>query len=44
MRTIKISGMAASSLATQKATRPPSETLTRTPITMLPTTQAVPVQ
>ena len=34
--------MAASSLATQNATRPSSETVTRTPITMLPSTQAVP--
>ena len=42
LRTTRISGIAASSMTTQNATRPPTETLTRTPITTLPATQAVP--
>ena len=42
LRTIRISGIAASSLATQNATKPSSDTVIRTPITMLPSTQAVP--
>ena len=42
LRTIRIIGIAASSLAMQNATRPLSETVTRTPITMLPITQALP--
>ena len=37
-----MNGIAVGSLAMQNATRPSSETLIRTPITMLPITHAVP--
>jgi hypothetical protein len=42
LRTMRISGIAASSLATQNPARPSGETVTRTPITTLPATQDVP--
>lgn len=41
-RTIRISGIAAACVTTQNATSPPAEMFTRTPITTLPSTHAVP--
>lgn len=40
--TSRMSGIAASSLTRQNVTRPADDTVTRTPITTLPATQAVP--